>query len=62
VVIGRGWSRDYTWVILIGLQMCVGMFHMGCQFKIPRNNPGDSAAWGVTIALLTVCGGDDERT
>jgi len=33
VVIGRGWSRDYTWVILIGLQMCVGMPHMGCHFK-----------------------------
>jgi len=43
--------------VYTAIKMCIPP-----QFKIPRNNPGDSAAWGVTIALLTVCGGDDERT
>jgi len=28
LVLGRGWSRDCTWVGLMGLKMCVGMSHV----------------------------------
>jgi len=28
LVIGCGWSRDWTWVGLMGLQICLGMSHV----------------------------------
>jgi len=33
MVFGRGWSRDHTWVRLMGLKMCVGLSHLRCYFK-----------------------------
>jgi len=33
MVIRRVWSRECTWVGIMGLKMCVGMSHTRCYFK-----------------------------